>query len=165
MITVSEGFDDAWETEATGVVLSAQHRHRYHHRDRLNLPEGVELRFPATVTFTDPDAGADTPDTWATLTLSGDCPYSSRDWRGWSTDRTNDGSMVTYDYTHPKVLLSTESNDVMDSFSIPITVVTGDIASGDGGIADIWAILSPEPDDDDEDIGTTVVLREDRGDR
>ena len=44
----------------------------------------------------------------------------------------------------------------MDSFSIPITVVTGDIASGAGGIADIWAILSPQPADDDENIGTVL---------
>ena len=44
----------------------------------------------------------------------------------------------------------------MDSFAIPITVVTGDIASGAGGIADIWAILSPQPSDDDENIGTVL---------
>ena len=44
----------------------------------------------------------------------------------------------------------------MDSFAIPITVVTGDIASGAGGIADIWAILSPQPADKDEDVGTVL---------
>ena len=44
----------------------------------------------------------------------------------------------------------------MDSFAIPITVVTGDIASGAGGIADIWAILGPQPADDDTDVGTVL---------
>ena len=55
-----------------------------------------------------------------------------------------------------KLLAMDEVGDVMDSFAIPITVVTGDIASGAGGIADIWAFLSPGPGDDDEDIGTKL---------
>ena len=43
MITVSEGFDDAWETALGGTVITIA---------TLNLPEGVELRWPGTVTFT-----------------------------------------------------------------------------------------------------------------
>ena len=39
MITVSEGFDDAWETAANlgGTTITIA---------TLNLPAGVELRFP-----------------------------------------------------------------------------------------------------------------------
>ena len=50
MITVSEGFDDAWEAGmqmalgGTTITIAT-----------LNLPAGVELRFPATVTFNNPD--------------------------------------------------------------------------------------------------------------
>ena len=61
--------------------------------------------------------------------------------------------MVTYDYTQQE---ATMANMVMDSFTIPITVVTGDIASGAGGIADIWAILSPQPSTDDGDVATVL---------
>ena len=50
MITVSEGFDDAWEMTAnpdignTVITIAT-----------LNLPDGVELRFPSTVEFNNPD--------------------------------------------------------------------------------------------------------------
>ena len=44
----------------------------------------------------------------------------------------------------------------MDSFEIPITVVTGDITVGAGGIADIRAFLSPAPADGDADVGTIL---------
>ena len=70
-ITVSEGFDDAWETTLGGTVITIA---------TLNLPDGVELRWPMTATFVDPDPACQVkpPQVWATLTLSGDCPYSSR---------------------------------------------------------------------------------------
>ena len=68
-------------------------------------------------------------------------------------DNTDDGSMVTYDYT---IENAAGSAGEMDSFAIPITVVTGDIDAGGGGIADIWAFLSPQPADDDADIGTVL---------
>ena len=118
----------------------------------LNLPEGVELRFPETVTFQNP---ADDDDTvWATLTLSGDNAANVTVGED-VADNTDDGSMVTYDYS-----IDVDGPDgaggVMDSFAIPITVVTGDIGSGGGGIADIWAILSPQPSDDDANIGTVL---------
>ena len=58
-------------------------------------------------------------------------------------------------------MMTTESMGAMDSFAIPITVVTGDIASGAGGIADIWAILGPQPADDDADVGTVLSYLED----
>ena len=63
MITVSEGFDDAWEgADALGgtVITIAT----------LNLPAGVELRWPSPVIFQNPAAEMD--QTWATLTLTGD---------------------------------------------------------------------------------------------
>ena len=88
MITVSEGFDDAWETAdtlgGTSITIAT-----------LNLPDGVELRWPATVIFQDPADDQDT--TWATLTLSGDA--STEAFVGEDSDEDNDGSMVTYDYT------------------------------------------------------------------
>ena len=63
MITVSEGFDDAWEDNdvlgGTTITIAT-----------LNLPDGVELRWPQTVEFENP--ADDNDDTWATLTLSGD---------------------------------------------------------------------------------------------
>ena len=140
MITVSEGFDDAWETVLGGTVITIQ---------TLNLPAGVELRWPGTVTITDPDAAATV---WATLTLSGDAATEA------VVDETledndNDGSEVTYAYTIQNV---DGAGGEMDSFAIPITIVTGDIASGAGGIANISAILSPQPADDDADIGTVL---------
>ena len=142
MITVTEGFDDAWEDDANlgGTTITIA---------TLNLPEGVELRFPESVTFEDPDnAGT----VWSTLTLSGDnAPNVVVDED--VADNTDDGSMVTYNYT---VQVAAEAADVNDTFEIPITVVTGDITSGGGGIADIWAILSPEPSDDDANIATVL---------
>ena len=45
MITVSEGFDDAWEDRMM------PRRHHTVTIATLNLPAGVELRWPATVTF------------------------------------------------------------------------------------------------------------------
>ena len=147
MITVSEGFDDAWEAGAgalggTTITIAT-----------LNLPDGVELRFPETVSFTDPD---DANDTWATLTLSGenaDNVVVGED----VEDNTDDGSMVTYDYSIDD---ATEAEGAMDSFDIPITVVTGDIGAGGGGIADIWALLSPIADDD-TDLTTTLAYVKD----
>ena len=73
-------------------------------------------------------------------------------------DNTDDGSKVTYDYSIDN---ATGAAGEMDSFAIPITVVTGDIASGAGGIADIWAILGPKPADDDADVGTVLSYLED----
>ena len=145
MITVSEGFDDAWEEDAigdSGTVITIA---------TLNLPDGVELRWPETVMFNNP---ADDDDTlWATLTLSGDSMTQAM--VGETSDEDNDGSMVTYDYSID-VGGAAGAGGVMDSFAIPITIVTGDIASGAGGIADIWAILSPQPADDDANIGTVL---------
>ena len=43
MITVTEGFNDAWEEEAigtTGTMITIA---------TLSLPDGVELRWPTTV--------------------------------------------------------------------------------------------------------------------
>ena len=75
-----------------------------------------------------------------------------------TSDEENDGSMVTYAYSIDD---ATGSMGEMDSFEIPITVVTGDIASGAGGIADIWAILGPQPADDDADVGTVLSYLKD----
>ena len=144
MITVSEGFDDAWEDENVlgGTVITIA---------TLNLPDGVELRFPATVEFDDPDNEGTT---WATLTLSGDSATEAVVGET-VEDNDNNGSMVTYEYSID-VDGPNGAGGVMDSFAIPITVVTGDIASGAGGIADIWGILSPQPADDDADVGTVL---------
>ena len=145
MITVSEGFDDAWEPAANlgGTTITIA---------TLNLPAGVELRFPATVEFRNPADEND--DHWATLTLSGD-DRAEVTVGETVDDNDNDGSVVTYDYSIESAGTD-EVGDVMDSFAIPITIVTGDIASGAGGIADIWAILSPEPSDDDANIGMVL---------
>ena len=142
-ITVSEGFNDAWEdaTVLGGTTITVA---------VMNLPKGVELRWPASVEFDDPDnAGT----TWGTLTLSGDSATEAV--VGETSDVANDGSMVTYDYT-VDVAGTQGAGGVMDSFKIPITVVTGDIATGAGGIADIWGILSPQPGTDDGDIETLL---------
>ena len=148
MITVMEGFDDAWEqdgVEQTDTMITIA---------TLNLPKGVELRFPQTVTFTDPD---DANDTWATLTLTGE--NASDVVVGEEVeDNTDDGTMVTYAYSTQD---ATEAAGAMDSFEIPITVVTGDIATGGGGIADIWALLGPQPADDDADVGTVLSYAKD----
>ena len=141
MITVSEGFDDAWEmngVEATDTNITIK---------TLNLPAGVELRWPTTATFIDPADGG--TDTWATLTLAPDDVTEAG--VDETSDEDNDGSEVTYAYSIDNAGTD-EVGDVMDSFAIEITVVTGDIASGAGGIADIWAFLSPGPADDDADI-------------
>ena len=145
MITVSEGFDDAWEEDAigqTGTVITIA---------TMALPDGVELRWPEEVEFMDPADDSNT--VWATLTLSGDSATEAA--VDEDSDEENDGSEVTYDYSID-VAGANGAGGVMDSFVIPITVVTGDIASGAGGIADIWAILSPQPADDDADVGTVL---------
>ena len=46
-----------------------------------------------------------------------------------SADNTDDGSMVTYDVFHRHVTGEDGAGSVMDSFAIPITVVTGDIGA------------------------------------
>ena len=144
MITVSEGFDDAWEDEnvlgGTTITIAI-----------MTLPDGVELRWPEEVEFQDPDEDQNT--VWATLTLSGDSATEAV--VGEDSDEENDGTTVTYDYSID-VPGANGAGGVKDSFVIPITVVTGDIASGAGGIADIWAILSPQPADDDADVGTVL---------
>ena len=150
MITVNESFDDAWEAGAdalggTTITIAT-----------LSLPEGVELRFPETVTFLNP--GDENDNVWATLTLTGDSLTQAV--VGEDSDVENDGSMVTYDYSID-VTGDEGAGGVMDSFKIPITVVTGDIASGGGGIADIWAILGPQPADDDADVGTVLSYEKD----
>ena len=141
MITVSEGFDDAWETALGGTTITIA---------TLNLPAGVELRWPTTVEFDDPDnAGT----TWATLTL--DPNDVTEAGVAETSDEDNDGSAVTYAYSID-VAGAAAAGGVMDSFAIPIMVVTGDIGAGGGGIADIWAILSPQPSDDDANISTVL---------
>ena len=145
MITVSEGFDDAWETALGGTTIAIV---------TMNLPEGVELRFPETATFLNPD---DDQDTWATLTLSGENADNVVVGE-MVADNTDTGSMVTYDYTIDD---PTGAAGAMDSFAIPITVVTGDIASGGGGIADIWGILSPQPTEDDGNVATVLSYLKD----
>lgn len=143
-ITVSEGFNDAWEDAnvlgGTTITVAV-----------MNLPKGVELRWPASVEFQDPAEGQTT--VWGTLTLSGDAATQAV--VGETSDVANDGSMVTYDYT-VQVGGAQGAGGVMDSFKIPITVVTGDIETGAGGIADIWGILSPQPATDDGDVGTVL---------
>ena len=151
-ITVTEGFNDAWEAGdgalgGTSIAIVT-----------MNLPEGVELRFPESVTFLNP--GDENNNVWATLTLSGDAATEAV--VGETSDEANDGSMVTYDYTQQE---PGDSNGVMDSFAIPITVVTGDIDAGGGGIADIWGVLSPQPADDDANVATVLSYLKDRGDR
>ena len=145
MITVSEGFDDAWETALMGTSITIK---------ILNLPAGVELRWPTTATFLDPDpADANNIATWATLTLDpADVTEAGVDE---DSDEDNDGSEVTYDYT---IDSAGEDNvmDVMDSFAIRIKVTTAGVETGAGGIADIWAFLSPGPADDDGDISSVL---------
>ena len=142
MITVSEGFDDAWETALMGTSITIK---------TLNLPAGVELRWPTTATFRDPDpATGETGDPWATLTLDPDDVTEAG--LDEMSDEENDGSEVTYAYSI-ETAGTDEVGDVMDSFAIRIAVTTAGVESGAGGIADIWAFLSPGPGDDDGDIG------------
>ena len=91
---MSEGFDDAWETAGVlgGTTITIA---------TLNLPDGVELRWPETVTFRDPDPVDDgVGEPWATLTLSGDS-LTEAIIDEMLPDNDNDGSMVTYDYVGP----------------------------------------------------------------
>ena len=141
-ITLTEGFASAWEVDAigdTGTMIAIETR---------NLPEGVELRWPATVTFGDPD---DENITWSTLTLTGDAATEAA--IGETSTEENDGADVTYAYSIDN---ATGAGGAMDSFEIPITVVTGDITLGSGGIADIRAFLSPAPADDDADLDSVL---------
>ena len=142
MITVTEGFDDAWEGDAAlgGTTIRIK---------TLNLPAGVELRWPQTVTF-----GTDDEAEISTLTLAGDNAANVVVDEA-VEDNTDQGDDITYNYAI--VAAGTGANQAggeMDVFEIPITVVTGDIATGAGGIADIWGILAPAPGDDD---GGTVL--------
>ena len=140
-ITVTEGFASAWEEVLGGTRITIETN---------NLPAGVELRWPATVTFRDPD---DESITWSTLTLTGDAATEAV--IGETSDEENDGAKVTYAYSI-EVGGDNAAGGAMDSFEVPITVVTGDIAAGPGGIADIRAFLSPAPADGDADVGTIL---------
>ena len=144
MITVSEGFKDAWEMNGvlltdTNITIAT-----------FNLPAGVELRWPTTVEFDNPEVAGTT---WATLTLDPNDVLEAGVLE--TSDEDNDGSEVTYAYSID-VAGAAGAGSVVDSFAIPITVVTGDIDSNGGGIANISAILSPQPADDDADIGTVL---------
>ena len=112
----------------------------------------MELRWPQSVTF----LASDDSTVISTLTLAGDNAANVVEGET-VADNTDQGDDVTYNYT---VQVSGTADDQaggeMDSFEIPITVVTGDIATGAGGIADIWGILAPAPADDDANIGTVL---------
>ena len=143
-ITVTEGFDDAWEDENVlgGTTI----------RIKTNmLPAGVELRWPATVTF-----GTDAEPNISVLTLAGDNAAAVTVGET-EADNTDQGDDIMYTYAVSQAGDGdNQAGGEMDSFEIPITVVTGDIATGGGGIADIWGILAPAPADDDADTGTVL---------
>ena len=84
-ITVTEGFASAWEEVLGGTRITIETN---------NLPAGVRLRWPAEVTFTDPD---DENVTWSTLTLTGDAATEAV--VGETSDEENDGAEVTYAYS------------------------------------------------------------------
>ena len=156
MITVKEGFADAWETVLGGTMITVK---------TLNLPKGVKLRWP-DVPNSEPNddvtdqmaiefkgtigVGADATANQVISTLElvpADALKAGI--AGETADDATDGSEVTFMYS---VATTTGAADaaakVVDSFSIPITVMTDDVETGAGGIADIWAFLSPVADDD-----------------
>ena len=49
----------------------------------------------------------------------------------------------------------------VESFKLEPTVTVDKAKVGAGGISDIWAYLSPEPDDDDDDVGTVLSYLKD----
>ena len=136
-ITVKEGFADAWETALGGTMITVK---------TLNLPKGVQLRWPDDSTQEGQDAivfrgtvdgSANT--VISTLTLI-EADHVKAGLDGVMDDDATDGSEVTFAYT---VQNAEEAASMVDSFAIPITVKTDDVATGAGGIADIWAFLSP----------------------
>ena len=151
-ITVTEGFNDAWEQDAVGEAGSETSTHIT--IKTLNLPAGVDLRWPASVTYVNP--ATDDSTVWATLTLVGD--GATQAVVDETSDTANDGSEVMYEYSVQVAGggATPGASTTMDSFEIPIQVVTGDISTGAGGIADIWAFLSPAPADDDANISSVL---------
>ena len=174
-ITVSEGFDRAWETGLGGTNIALKMN---------NLPEGVNLRWPHVVNFMDPDADASPRNVWSTLTLT----TASRQTAGIidGTDATmgaglelvdgeavaaTNGEMVSYMYaTRPELAVTGEDADKTvftekDSFKIEFVVDIADLEKvGAGGISDLWAWLAPAgKSGDDDDRASDIVLRDDAG--
>ena len=68
---------------------------------------------------------------------------------GATGDDVTDGSEVTFVYNvETGADQEAAAASMVDSFSIPITVDASEVETGAGGIADIWAFLSPVADDD-----------------
>ena len=141
-IAVKEGFVSAWEADAigdTGTMITIETR---------NLPAGVMLRWPESMTFTDP---ADENLTWSTLTLTGDAAADAV--IGETSTQENDGSRVTYLYS---VQNAAAARVAVESFRLEPEVRVDANLAGTGGIADIRAFLSPAPADGDGNLGSVL---------
>ena len=111
-----------------------------------------------TAIFRNPNPVGDAVgDPWATLTLVGENADNVVDTEE-VADNTDDGSEVTYAYSVQEAGSPTTqgASRVVDSFAIPITVTTAGVETGAGGIADIWAFLSPAPSADDANVGAVL---------
>ena len=147
-ITVMEGFDSAWEGDAalggTSITIKT-----------LNLPPGVTLRWPQSMDYMNP--ADDNNDTWSTVTLV----TVEAEAGGSGQNDENLGDEVVYNYT-----ISSQGSTVVqgrtnvaaqvESFELEPTVIIDTEKVGAGGIADIWAFLSPPPADKDADVGTVL---------
>ncbi len=164
-ITVTEGFATAFESveqsgiSATNITVKM-----------LNLPKGVNLRWPHTVTFADPAEDVDT--VWSTLTLTdasrrtagrvvGTTGAGQEDVDG-TTVAATAGDEVTYVYSN-EAAGRTGANDKSvttesEAFKIEFDVDIATLADvGAGGISDLWAFLSPAgKSGDDDDRGTIL---------
>ena len=169
-ITVTEGFGTAFESvEQSGITATMVTV------KMLNLPKGVNLRWPHSIAFDDPDE--DVTADWSTLTLTD----ASRRTAG-RVDTSNNlgagqevvdtatvaatvGDEVTYMYettAEGRVALSeTVSKNVnteSESFKIEFDVEIAKLADvGAGGISDLWAFLGPAGKSGDDDDRATVL--------
>ena len=165
-ITVTEGFARAFESAAQSGIGATNITVKM-----LNLPKGVNLRWPHVVNFIDPAEGAAADAFWSTLTLT----PSSRATAGRTGDggpaegaglepvagtedliAANTGDEVTYIYNTLPAGLDGESAETvlteMDSFKIEFDVKIAKLADvGAGGISDLWAFLAPAGKSGDED--------------
>ena len=171
-ITVTEGFARAWESTQQSGITATNITIKM-----LNLPKGVNLRWPHEVMFDDPDE--DVTAEWSSLTLTdasrraaGQANDGANMGVGQETDSTTSelyaataGDEVTYVYANSnegRVELSEtvtkNVNTEAESFKIEFDVEIAKLADvGAGGISDLWAFLAPAgKSGDDDDRGTIL---------
>ena len=164
-ITVKEGFATAWQDNGQSSIGATHVTVKM-----LNLPKGVNLRWPHTVEFQDP--ADDSTTVWSNLSLTAasrrvagrvvGAEGAGQEVVDGATVAAGVGDEVTYMYaTTTDGVTGANDKSVTteaESFKIEFDVDIAKLADvGAGGISDLWAFLSPAgKSGDDDDRGTVL---------